>query len=139
MKPYCQGHLDFLVDIDIKSYDEPWEPQQLHKCGPKIRVCTLNDEVVGFYLIDQQVKLGRMVKFAVRPSVRRQGIGTFMMDSLLLNSWDLDTLSILVDEFNLGSQLFLKATYFGCKRQLKGKDGANYLFVRPTCSQRGEF
>lgn len=138
MKTYCQGHLDFLVDIDIKSYDEPWEPQQLHKCGSKIRVCTLEDEVVGFFLIDQQVKLGRIVKFAVKPSRRREGIGTFMMDSLLLHSWDLDTLSVLVSEFDLPSQLFLKATYFGCKRQLKGQNGANYLFVRPTCAQRGE-
>jgi len=142
MKSYCRGHLDYLVDIDIKSYDEVWEPNQLHKVGRDIRVCVMDtsDEIVGFYLVNAQAgRLGRLIKFAVKPSWRRQGIGTFMMENLLLQSWELTTLSCLVDEAELPAQLFLKENYFGCRRQLKGRNGnINYLFTRPTCAQRGE-
>ncbi len=130
MKPYCQGHLDFIHDIDIKSYDEVWEPEQLHKAGSKIKVCVSDDEVIGFYLVDPVAKLGRVLKFGVKPSRRREGVGSFMLDQLILISLDLETLSTVVSEFNLPAQLFLKANFFGFKRQLRKEDGINYLFTK---------
>jgi ribosomal protein S18 acetylase RimI-like enzyme len=142
MKAYWRGALDYLVDIDIKSYDEVWAADKLHKFGRNIRVCVMDtsDEIVGFYMVNVQAdRLGRIIKFAVKPSWRRSGIGTAMMNDLLLEAWELETLSAMVDEYNLPAQLFLKDSYFRLRRQLRGPDGnCNYLFTRPTPAQPGE-
>lgn len=142
MKPYWRGALDFIVDLDIKSYEDVWKPNAIHKVGRNIRVCVMgtSDEIVGFYLINVQAeRLGRIQKFAVKPSWRRQGVGTHMMNDLLLEAWNLETVSVNIDEYNLPAQLFLKRHFFLLRRQLKGTNGdCNFLFTRPTAAQRGE-
>lgn len=139
IKPYWQGALDYIVDLDIKSYDDVWEAEAFHNIGQSIRLCCIDDEIAGFYLVDGVAKLGRIIKFAVKPSWRRQGIGTEMMNNLLRESWLLETLSVNVNEYNVVGQLFLKNNYFSMHRQIGDQDGkCNFIFTRPTGLQKGE-
>lgn len=139
VKSYWRGALDFLVDIEIKTSDEPLDHNELHAHHKDIRVCVCDDEVVGFYIVNVQATLGRIKRFAVKPSWHRQGVGTAMMDDLLMEAWTLENLSCTVGEYELPAQLFLQKCYFRAGKVLHDDDGKqHYLFTRRTAAVAGE-
>lgn len=134
IRPYWRGALDYIVDLDIKGYDNPIDPVDVARAFRDIRVCVLADpseEIVGFTMVNVREEIGRIVRFTVKPKYRRKKIGSEMMLDLFEQTKHLKALTALVGEYDLASQMFLKRHGFLYKRQLElSAGGIGYLFVK---------
>ncbi len=71
----------YLVDIDAKCSDQPWCYDQWVKGSDHFTgsVVTFYGTPVGFAMFKRIGEYVEMVKFAVKPQYRRQGLGTYLM------------------------------------------------------------
>lgn len=86
-----------------------------------------SEKILGFAIYDLEKDLIDIVRFAVHPEHRRQGIGTALLDKLIskLNPLRRCFLRQTVSEDNLNGQLFLKA------RGLKAESISRNEFIDP--------
>ncbi len=82
--------VNFLIDVDIKSYQYPLTHKQMVKISQgknyAISLATEGDLVIG-YLIWQHSKVAKLLRLGVKPAYRRLGTGT-----LLLTLFELDAI-----------------------------------------------
>jgi len=110
VRPYLGCDASSILDIEIKSYYEPWEWEEFEKFGRSISVCVVDGRVVGYACM----KGNKLLRLAVKEEWRRMGAGT-----LLLNAVRGTKCSIIVCETNF-AQFFLRENGFKCVNIIKG-------------------
>jgi len=76
------------LQIDRESFEEPWHEEDFllavraRQCIPSVAVRD-DERVVGFMVYEIHNAMIHMVRFAVPPAERRQGIGSMMVQNLL--------------------------------------------------------
>ena len=113
----------YLHDIDIKSYDHNvWMTRQFLTTDTYVYLA--DSRVVGFISWMHKDDDLLILKLAVTPSFRRQGIGTTLVNSVL--SRQLITLCVVFEE-DLGAQLMLKNNLFKYKKTIHKYGHTLYL------------
>lgn len=106
------------MDIERRSFDWPWREEQLlatvrwkSNVG---KVAEINDRVVGYMLYGLELRVVRLLNFAVDYDFRRQGIGTAMVRQLQgkLSANRRNRIRLKISESNLDGQLFFKSLGF---------------------------
>ncbi len=130
-----------VLDIEKQSSDHPWlEDDMLHFLREKNshigQVAEAGEKVVGFMLYELHKYKMQLVKLAVHPEYRRQGVGTQLINKLkskIAHSEYRKRIVYEARETNLSAQLFLKSQGFICNGILcdhfpdSGEDG--YMMV----------
>jgi len=92
LRPASGNDINFLIDIDLKSYDYPWsvDKWRLLALNPActVTLATVNMEPVGFVawgkiIADKEVEILRL---AVKPTYRNNGIGSLLLGSVEINA-----------------------------------------------------
>jgi len=103
-----------VLDIERASFASPWTEEDflyyLRKRNVIGLVAEHAEQVVGFMLYELHKPRLNLLKFAVHPDYRRQGIGEAMLTKLFgkLNGERRTRLTLLVGESNLDAQLFFR-------------------------------
>lgn len=75
--------LNFILDIDLKSTDDPWTIDQWRgACLNKdsyICLATYFNDPVGFIICNTA---GRILKIAIKPTFRNKGVGTKLIETI---------------------------------------------------------
>lgn len=133
MRSFNRGDGEYLEYIDNLSYDYGNEIDWFIENTKNCRVADVvgADGPVGYYVMQTHSKKSlEIVRFAIAPAYRRQGIGTLMIDDILSEGWRYNRVITQINERNLVGQQFLKANYFKCIRILKESEEPYYLFVK---------
>ena len=110
--------MDSVLDIESECFDMPWGRQDFTECLTQTKcigyVSESDSEVNGYmvYLaLDRSITIQN---FAVRPSCRRLGIGSSMINKLKekLSFGKRTRIDVIVRETNLPAQLFFKSLGF---------------------------
>ncbi len=113
----------YLHDIDIKSYDfNVWNTRQFLTTDTYVYL--VDKRPVGFISWQHREEELLILKLAVTPSFRRQGIGTTLLDSVLSRGLITDC---VVFEDDLGAQLMLKKNKFEYIKSIIKDDHTLYL------------
>lgn len=126
IRPYQVGDLQYLHDIEIKSYGQPWLGDEFTGFGRSTFVGTESLRVIGYYCIRYSASSTRLLRLAVSPTWRRMGTGSALMDHAKRQGGKVTT---IVSELNEGAIAFLHDTDFRCVNVMKNafKDsGENY-------------
>ena len=117
--------MDDVLAIERASFEFPWVEEEF-LCCLRQRDCIgvvakLDHKIVGFMLYELHPSMLRIVNFAVAPDMRRQGIGTAMVDRLKekLSQQRRREIILEVRETNLEAQLFFSRRDFQCIQTLK--------------------
>ncbi len=113
----------YLHDVDIKSYDfNVWKTRQFLTTDTYVYVA--DGRPVAFISWKHKEEELLILKLAVTPSFRRQGIGTTLINSVL--SRGLITACVVFEE-DLGGQLMLKKNGFKFARTVTKDNHTLYL------------
>lgn len=106
VRPAYPTDLNYVMDIDLKSYEYPWtqddwqtinDDKTYHKF-----VATLSTRPIGFAIWTKEENEAVIIRLAVKRSHQRQGAGSRLLEALetdaLTNSCSI--ISIIVPEFN---------------------------------------
>ena len=132
-KDYLPVHLDWMIrrhmpevnEIEQKSNRFPWSEEDFIRCLRQRNcigmVAEHADRVVGYMIYELHKKRLHLLKFAVHPDFRRQGVGRQMMKKLIdkLAPQRRTGVTLEVPESNLPAQLFLKEMGFEAFNLLK--------------------
>ncbi len=122
-----------VMEIDRLSHplDEQWDEQaflaELRQRNVIGMVAEQGDAVVGYFSYSLHKSHVQLIRMAVAPNYRRDGIGTRMMDKLAskLHSHKRNRLRVDVGDDNYGAHYFLKA----CGLEGRVFDKETYRFV----------
>lgn len=129
--------------IECLSFKEPWTYKEVCRAvrNPCVRcmgmVATIDEEIVGYIMYENQKTQLEILNLAVSPKYRRSGIGTALVKKLVSKMSHQTRTAIVapIVEDNLEAHLFFKAIGFKCTgtlpRFFDGKDGYRdaYNFV----------
>lgn len=94
--------LNWLMDIDIKSYEYPWSIEQWKKLADGLQyvilVALVKNVPVGFVAYDRTQGEVEILRIAVKPSYRRKGIGTKLLYTVEKGAGTLNRIRIVVPE-----------------------------------------
>ncbi|NJL72802.1 MAG: GNAT family N-acetyltransferase [Candidatus Competibacteraceae bacterium] len=110
--------LQEIQDIDIKSFDEVWEEQRFLNLLEETRVAVIDGRVVGFCVAEENRKVVNVFRLAVTPSFRRMGVAGQLLADLVLTHANEQLIRVKVDEYNVSTQLFLRASTFQAIRTI---------------------
>lgn len=109
-----------LVDLDSKTFDEPWTSLRwkTFSRAHAVLVATISGEFAGFIAVEQ----AEIMKLAVRPKFRRQGLARQLIEKI-----DTSYLYLILPEHQLNTpaSAFLKSLGFEAQVPLL-KDHFNY-------------
>ncbi len=119
-----------VLEIDNDSFDDPWSEEDfikhLRERSVIGRIAEYKDRVVGYMVY--QIRKGEyeILRIAVAPDCRRQGVGFAMLCSMAdkLSRNHRTRFHLAVHENNLAAQLWLK----GCGLKAIGIEGDMYRF-----------
>ena len=116
LRTAINSDIDSIMNIDLKSFDPPWEPRKFEAHRESTRVLIIKDRVVGFWVATLEVPIEEheyinLLRLAVTPSFRRIGIGAVLMEDLLVNFNRLMCATVLTD-IQVEGQFFLKSQDF---------------------------
>ncbi|MBX3421265.1 MAG: ribosomal protein S18-alanine N-acetyltransferase [Pirellulaceae bacterium] len=103
-----------VLAIEEASFEFAWSEEEFIRCLRQRNcigmVAELNEEVVGFMIYELHKNRLHLLNFAVNPAMRRQSIGSAMMDKLVSKLSTDRRCQILLEvrETNLNAQLFFK-------------------------------
>lgn len=121
LRTAIQGDRAAIHDIDIKSYERPWTPKEYQARRDYTRVAIVQNRVVGFWVATLDEILDEeyisLIKLAVTPSYRRQGIGTVLLEDVLFNYNNLSCVTAILD-IQEEAQFFLKSNGFQFVKKL---------------------
>ncbi len=87
IEPFRPRDLDAMMEIENRSFSLPWSRQFYEQLWPQdaidIWVGWYGHELVAYYLIQTVGSEMELHTFAVKPELRKQGIGTKLMDHML--------------------------------------------------------
>lgn len=126
LRTAINSDFESIMNIDLKSFDLPWEPKKFEAYRESTRVLIIKDRVVGFWVATLEIPVKEqeyinLLRLAVTPSFRRIGIGTVMVEDLLVNYNRLMCATVLT-EIQVESQFFLKSQDFKYIKTLRKVD-----------------
>ena len=87
IEPFRPEDLDAIMEIEDCSFTAPWSRKSYEELWPQkaidVWVAWQGDELVGYYLVQTAKFEQELHTFAVKPELRRRGIGRLMMDHML--------------------------------------------------------
>lgn len=114
-----------VLEIEKLSFEFPWTEEEFKKCLGRREcigmVVELDEAVAGYMIYELHKTRLHVLNLAVHPDVRRQGIGSRMVDKLIgkLSFQRRNRMLLEVRETNLHAQLFLKKHGFRAIEILK--------------------
>jgi len=113
-----------VLDIENRSFEFPWSEEDFIRCLRQRNrigmVAEYDVRVVGFMIYELHENRLHILTFAVHPELRRQGVGTAMVNKLIGKlSYRLASILLETREANLTSQLFFRACGFRAVRILR--------------------
>lgn len=128
-----------IINIDIKSFDLPWGERKFKMFKDATRVAIVDGRVVAFWVATTEesgtMEYINLLRLAVTPSFRLLGIGSILMEDILVNYKNLFCSTIVLD-YQLPAQMFLKSNGFKYIKSLREVhvpgigDSQTYLFRR---------
>jgi ribosomal protein S18 acetylase RimI-like enzyme len=116
IRPAYPNDRPYLMDIDSKSYDLPWESDYWNLLGATrskyVIVATDTKNIpYGFAVYELQGNKLEIVKVAVNPNHRLQGVAADLLNWVMEYAHDryMTEVYTVVSENNLDAQLFLRA------------------------------
>lgn len=111
-----------IQNIDIKSFDLPWGDRKFKLNKDVTRVAIVDGRVVAFWIATIEeagdIEYVNILRLAVTPSFRRLGIGSVLMEDILVN-YNYLACSTLVLDYQLSAQMFLKSNGFKYIKSLR--------------------
>lgn len=107
-----------ILDIERASFEYPWSEDEFIRCLRQRNcigmIAEIKDRVVGYMIYELHKNRLHILNFAVDSQHRRTGVGSTMIDRLVLKLSPQRRPRILLEvrETNLDSQLFFKAMGF---------------------------
>lgn len=107
-----------VLQIESASFEFPWLEDDFVRCLRQRNcigmVAEYDDHVVGFMIYELHKSQLRVLNFAVRPDIRRAGIGKQMIEKLIskLTPQRRSRIMLEVRETNLPAQLFFRKSGF---------------------------
>ena len=116
LRTAINSDFESILNIDLKSFDPSWESKKFETHRESTRVLIIKDRVVGFWVATLEVPIEEheyinLLRLAVTPAFRRIGIGTVLMEDLLVNFNHLMCATVLTD-IQVEGQFFLKSQGF---------------------------
>lgn len=115
-----------VIDIDFKSYDEAWGAVRFNTHADSMRVAVIGGRVVGYCIVDDINRVVHIYRIAVSPGFRRMGVASRLIADVILSYPNEQLIRCKVNEYDLESQLFLKASTFQAIRTI----GQNIIFEK---------
>lgn len=107
-----------VLEIESQSFDFPWTEEDfiryLRQRNTIGMVAECKERVVGFMVYELHKSRLHVLNFAVRPELRRRGVGSRMIAKLVskLSHQRRDQIQLEVRESNLDAQLFFRRMGF---------------------------
>lgn len=107
-----------VLGIEEASFEFPWSEEEFIRCLRQRNcigmVAERDDDVVGFMIYELHKNRLHLLNFCVAPEVRRQGVGSSMVEKLSskLSQDRRNRITLEVRETNLAAQLFFKQLGF---------------------------
>ena len=82
---FSEHHLDDVMDIEIYANPTPWSKQTFDKILEQRSlsfVIILNSQIIGFCIANKVLDECHLQNISVLETMRRQGVGNFMLDIL---------------------------------------------------------
>lgn len=114
-----------VLAIESQSFEFPWTEEEFIRCLRQRdcigMVAERNEEVAGFMIYELHKTRIHILSFAVAPSLRRQSVGSAMVDKLIskLAYQRRNRIVLEVRETNLAAQLFFRQLGFRATGVLK--------------------
>ena len=114
---FSEHHLDDVMDIEMHANPTPWTKQTFEKIL-ELRslsfVIILNSKIVGFCIANKVLDECHLQNISVLETMRRQGVGNFMLDILKkrMNLSDIKTILLEVRKSNKVAQDFYRENGF---------------------------
>jgi ribosomal-protein-alanine N-acetyltransferase len=87
IEPFKLGDIEALMEIENASFTLPWSQDSYEQLWPlesiEIWVARLQGELAGYYLTQRVAEEMELHTFAVKPTLRRRGIGRALMDHMI--------------------------------------------------------
>ena len=107
-----------VLEIEKSSFEFPWSEDDFIRCLRQRNcigmVAEYDERVVGFMIYELHKNQLHVLNFAVRPDVRRSGIGEQMVSKLIgkLSMQRRNRIVLEIRETNLAAQLFFRSLDF---------------------------
>ncbi len=107
-----------VLEIEKSSFEFPWSEEDFIRCLRQRNcigmVAEYDERVVGFMIYELHKNQLHVLNFAVRPDVRRRGVGHQMVNKLVgkLSQQRRNRIVLEIRETNLAAQMFFKNLNF---------------------------
>lgn len=115
-----------VLQIEEQSFEFPWQEEDFVRCLRQRNcigmVAEHHERVAGFMVYELERCRLHLLNFAVHPQMRRQGVGTQMVQSLItkLSPDRRSRILLEIRETNLPAQLFFRSLGFRAVSVLRG-------------------
>lgn len=115
-----------VMDIENRSFEYPWTEGEFLRCLLQRNcigvIAERQEQIVGFMIYELRKHKLHVLKFAVAPWARRQGIGSQMINYLIhkLSQQRRNEIFLEVRETNLAAQLFFRHQHMLATNVLRG-------------------
>ncbi|MEM7786024.1 MAG: ribosomal protein S18-alanine N-acetyltransferase [Planctomycetota bacterium] len=106
--------MEEVLEIEKSSFEFPWTEEDFIRCLRQRNcigmVAEYDEKVVGFMIYELHKDQLHVLNFAVRPDVRRRGVGIQMVTKLIgkLSQQRRNRIVLEIRETNLAAQMFFK-------------------------------
>ena len=107
-----------VLEIEKSSFEFPWSEEDFIRCLRQRNcigmVAEYDERVVGFMIYELHKNQLHVLNFAVRPDVRRRGVGEQMVNKLVgkLSQQRRNRVVLEIRETNLAAQMFFRSLDF---------------------------
>ena len=107
-----------VLEIEKSSFEFPWSEEDFIRCLRQRNcigmVAEYDERVVGFMIYELHKNQLHVLNFAVRPDVRRRGVGEQMVNKLVgkLSQQRRNRVVLEIRETNLAAQMFFRSLNF---------------------------
>lgn len=122
--------LHYVINIEIKSYDACWGEDDVKHYAEKIKVICESRKIIGFYVCEIQGNVTRLIRLAIHPDYRRQGIGRTLIESIIYDSANSARVTTVINEYNMIACQFLRALDFKAVSTIKNEKSDSIYFLR---------
>lgn len=115
-----------VLQIEHASFEFAWTEEDflttLRNLNTIGHVAEVGNEIVGFMLYALDKDVLHVLDFAVKPTMRRSGVGVAMVQKLKnkLSQHGRNRIAVEVRETNLDAQLFFRSQGFSCTGTIRG-------------------
>lgn len=107
-----------MLAIEEASFDDQWTADDFKSCfrdrSVSLQVAERGSEILGFFAYLLRRDRLELLNLAVRPDVRRRGIGRMLLAKIKykLSQFQRERLALTVGEWNLSAQVFFRTLGF---------------------------